>query len=67
MAKMMFCGCLARKPVNKNKNLVESRGKIIKSHLTKIAFQKNKKDKSIKKWDPYKTIACLHLWHFIES
>ena len=20
-----------------------------------------------KRWDPYKTIACLHLWHFIES
>ena len=19
------------------------------------------------KWNPYKTIACLHLWHFIEN
>jgi 3-methyladenine DNA glycosylase/8-oxoguanine DNA glycosylase len=26
-----------------------------------------KYDKYAKKWDPYKTIACLHLWQFIES
>ena len=24
-------------------------------------------DTYAKRWDPYKTIACLHLWHFIES
>ena len=45
MAKMMFCGCLARKPVNKNKNLVETLGEISKSHLNKIESQKIKRIK----------------------
>jgi len=45
MAKMMFCGCLARKPVNKNKNLVETLGEISKSHLNKIKSQKIKRIK----------------------
>ena len=51
----MFCGCLARKPVNKNKNLVENQGKISKSHLTKIEFQKNKKDKKNENFGACKT------------
>ena len=45
MAEMMFCGCLARKLVNKNKNLVETLVKISRSHLTKAEFQKIKRIK----------------------
>ena len=24
-------------------------------------------DQYSEKWSPYKTVACLHLWHMIES
>ena len=56
----------------RNKNIFSSGDAAIRVAMEKLKMVKKtsdfeKYDKYAKKWDPYKTIACLHLWHFIES
>ena len=56
----------------RNKNIFSSGDADIRVSMEELKMVKKtsdfeKYDKYAKKWDPYKTIACLHLWHFIES
>ena len=56
----------------RNKNIFSSGDDAIRVAMEELRMVKKtndfeKYDKYAKKWDPYKTIACLHLWHFIES
>ena len=56
----------------RNKNIFSSGDAAIRVSMEKLKMVKKTSDfeqydKYAKKWDPYKTIACLHLWHFIES
>ena len=56
----------------RNKNIFSSGDAAIRVAMEVLKMVKKtsdfeKYDKYAKKWDPYKTIACLHLWHFIES
>ena len=56
----------------RNKNIFSSGDAAIRVAMEELEMVKKtsdfeKYDKYAKKWDPYKTIACLHLWHFIES
>ena len=56
----------------RNKNIFSSGDAAIRVAMEELKMVKKtsdfeKYDKYAKKWDPYKTIACLHLWHFIES
>ena len=56
----------------RNKNIFSSGDAAIRVAMEELGMVKKtsdfeKYDKYAKKWDPYKTIACLHLWHFIES
>ena len=55
----------------RNKNIFSSGDAAIRVAMEELKMVKKtsdfeKYDKYAKKWDPYKTIACLHLWHFIE-
>ena len=55
-----------------NKNIFSSGDAAIRVAMEELRMVKKtsdfeKYDKYAKKWDPNKTIACLHLWHFIES
>ena len=38
-----------------------------KRRVARLNKEAKRADEYAKKWGPYKTIACLHLWHFIES
>ena len=56
----------------RNKNIFSSGDAAIRVAMEELEMVKKtndfeKYDKYAKRWDPYKTIACLHLWHFIES
>ena len=56
----------------RNKNIFSSGDAAIRVAMDELKMVKKtrdfeKYDKYAKKWSPYKTIACLHLWHFIES
>ena len=56
----------------RNKNIFSSGDASIRVAMEELEMVKKtndfeKYDKYAKRWDPYKTIACLHLWHFIES
>ena len=56
----------------RNKNIFSSGDAAIRVAMEELRMVKKtsdfeKYDKYAKKWDPYKTIACLHLWQFIES
>ena len=56
----------------RNKNIFSSGDAAIRVAMEELKMVKKTSDfekyeKYAKKWDPYKTIACLHLWHFIES
>ena len=56
----------------RNKNIFSSGDAAIRVAMEELKMVKKtrdfeKYDKYAKKWSPYKTIACLHLWHFIES
>ena len=56
----------------RNKNIFSSGDAAIRVAMEELRMVKKtsdfeKYDKYAKKWDPYKTIACLHLWRFIES
>ena len=56
----------------RNKNIFSSGDAAIRVAMEELRKGKKtsdfeKYDKYAKKWDPYKTIACLHLWRFIES
>ena len=56
----------------RNKNIFSSGDAAIRVAMEELEMVKKtndfeKYDKYAKSWDPYKTIACLHLWHFIES
>ena len=56
----------------RNKNIFSSGDAAIRVAMEKLEMVKKtndfeKYDKYAKRWDPFKTIACLHLWHFIES
>ena len=56
----------------RNKNIFSSGDAAIRVAMEELKMVKKtsdfeKYDKYAKKWDPYKTIACLHLWQFIES
>ena len=56
----------------RNKNIFSSGDAAIRVAMEELEIVKKtndfeKYDKYAKRWDPYKTIACLHLWHFIES
>ena len=56
----------------RNKNIFSSGDAAIRVAMEELRMVKKTKDfekyeKYAKKWDPYKTIACLHLWRFIES
>ena len=56
----------------RNKNIFSSGDAAIRVAMEELKMVKKtsdfeKYDKYAKRWDPYKTIACLHLWHFIES
>ena len=56
----------------RNKNIFSSGDAAIRVAMEELKMVKKtsnfgRYDKYAKKWDPYKTIACLHLWHFIES
>ena len=56
----------------RNKNIFSSGDAAIRVAMEELGMVKKtsdfeKYDKYAKKWDPYKTIACLHLWQFIES
>ena len=56
----------------RNKNIFSSGDAAIRVAMEELKMVKKTRDfeqydKYAKKWSPYKTIACLHLWHFIES
>ena len=56
----------------RNKNIFSSGDAAIRVAMEELEMVKKtndfeKYDEYAKRWDPYKTIACLHLWHFIES
>ena len=56
----------------RNKNIFSSGDAAIRVAMEELKMVKEtsdfeKYDEYAKKWGPYKTIACLHLWHFIES
>ena len=56
----------------RNKNIFSSGDAAIRVAMEELTMEKKtndfeKYDKYAKRWDPYKTIACLHLWQFIES
>ena len=56
----------------KNKNIFSSGDAAIRVAMEELEMVKKTNDFEnydtyAKRWDPYKTIACLHLWHFIES
>ena len=56
----------------RNKNIFSSGDAAIRVAMEELEMVKKtndfeKYDKYAKRWDPYKTIACLHLWNFIES
>ena len=56
----------------KNKNIFSSGDAAIRVAMEELEIVKKTNDFEnydtyAKRWDPYKTIACLHLWHFIES
>ena len=56
----------------RNKNIFSSEDAAIRVAMEELEMVKKtndfeKYDEYAKRWDPYKTIACLHLWHFIES
>ena len=56
----------------RNNNIFSSGDAAIRVAMEELKMVKQtsdfeKYDKYAKKWDPYKTIACLHLWQFIES
>ena len=56
----------------RNKNIFSSGDAAIRVAMEELKMVKKtrdfeKYDEYAKKWSPYKTIACLHLWHFIES
>ena len=56
----------------RNKNIFSSGDAAIRVAMEELEMVKKtsdfeKYDKYAKKLDPYKTIACLHLWQFIES
>ena len=56
----------------RNKNIFSSGDAAIRVAMEELEMVQEtndfeKYDKYAKRWDPYKTIACLHLWHFIES
>ena len=56
----------------RNKNIFSSGDAAIRVAMEELEMVKKtndfeKYDTYAKRWDPYKTIACLHLWHFIES
>ena len=56
----------------RNKNLFSSGDAAIRVAMEELEMVKKTNDFEnydtyAKRWDPYKTIACLHLWHFIES
>ena len=56
----------------RNKNIFSSGDAAIRVAMEELEMVKKtndfeKYDKYAKRWDPFKTIACLHLWHFIES
>ena len=56
----------------RNKNIFSSGDAAIRVAMEELKMVKKtsdfeKYDEYAKKWGPYKTIACLHLWHFIES
>ena len=56
----------------RNKNIFSSGDAAIRVAMEELEMVKKtndfeKYDEYAKRWDPYKTIACLDLWHFIES
>ena len=56
----------------RNKNIYSSGDAAIRVAMEELEMVKKTNDFEnydtyAKRWDPYKTIACLHLWHFIES
>ena len=56
----------------RNKNIFSSGDAAIRVAMEELKMVKKTSDFEnydtyAKRWDPYKTIACLHLWHFIES
>ena len=56
----------------RNKNIFSSGDAAIRVAMEELEMVKKtndfeKYDKYAERWEPYKTIACLHLWHFIES
>ena len=56
----------------RNKNIFSSGDAAIRVAMQELEMVKKTNDFEnydtyAKRWDPYKTIACLHLWHFIES
>ena len=56
----------------RNKNIFSSGDAAIRVAMEELEMVEKtndfeKYDEYAKRWDPYKTIACLHLWHFIES
>ena len=56
----------------RNKNIFSSGDAAIRVAMEELEMVKKTNDFEnydtyAKRWDPYKTIACLHLWHFIES
>ena len=56
----------------RNKNIFSSGDAAIRVAMEELEMVKKTNDFEnydpyAKRWDPYKTLACLHLWHFIES
>ena len=56
----------------RNKNIFSSGDAAIRVAMEELEMVKKTNDFEnydtyAKRWDPYKTIACLHIWHFIES
>ena len=56
----------------RNKNIFSSGDAAIRVAMEELKMVKRtndfeKYDKYAEKWDPYRTIACLHLWYFFES
>ena len=56
----------------RNKNIFSSGDAALRVAMEELEMVKKTNDFEnydtyAKRWDPYKTIACLHLWHFIES
>ena len=56
----------------RNKNIFSSGDAAIRVAMEELKMVKKTNDfeiydKYAKKWAPYKTIACLHLWYFFES